>query len=959
VRTRKEIRDLCDEAWNQVVSAIWIMKNTSLTDGQGLYGSAFKPYDYFVVKHAVASDDTRGDQGHFGPPFMTFHRLIMAEMENAFLAVVNGKYGSSALVDAWPYWDPSLDSPTGKYFSSVTRGTTNMQNAFSNKYFGGYDGDPNANYTVTDGAFAGWSIGQYASTHIDPAFYNSSRCSDTPSANNSYRGCGNFVGNLNTGQLRGGVDTSRVLGLKRFPTVASTQLDDEQYFMWDNDDFLMCTNASVVQSHMQWQACNNNAMYVGKTMGPGLTAEESARGLSTKSNIVVGAFNIGSGTKGGAPNTANSTLGYDAPHWIHTQAHVKVGSYQGNILLVPVPTPVATSIGISPPPPFTLICNYDEGITIDGTYYGCPGDMTDIATSPNDPMFVFFHMNLDRMNLEWLDNFDWYNKDFNSIAYPTKTFEEWWPTAHINNVSDVDPGIAWNIAAREYGTLFTDIVNWNYGFRKGILYNGVVNEGSSDTYYTHQDVWQATYDGLPYRYERSSVYGGGCSAPCTGYNASIPPVTMARYITNAQVACGAPGATLFAETLGSSASCGAGYESARIPNLISGTLPPPSNCSRTSAPTATLCSTATMPICSASDFCSCGPAPSPVTPTPTLVPVPVSLTQTVTFSLSASQYVGVTKSAYDSGYASFLGIYESATSTLKAGCSLTGALSSRRGGASVAYTASVIQALLSAAYTAANSQTAANDLQQAIATIISSHYPNQNIPAAVVIHITKASVAAGSVSDGYAGLDQSISFSSTVAYSSDASTQAAYNKGYGQFLGLYHTSSFGGSWTGGGVTGIQTSRRSGNIIHFFTVLSCSAYANAYAAATTASGSALQTAIQAVISAEYHFLSTAIKPSVLSEPGVNAGSCGFSYSPNNNGLDGGAIAGIVVGSIVGAVLCATIIYFTVIRGKKDECHEEAPKETHKTTSQSKEETTIAAKPSETSNDKVMHDSTVQI
>ena len=36
--------------------------------------------------------------------------------------------------------------------------------------------------------------------------------------------------------------------------------------------------------------------------------------------------------------------------------------------------------------------------------HGVSGDMMDVATSPNDPLFVFHHSNVDRMNLAWVAN---------------------------------------------------------------------------------------------------------------------------------------------------------------------------------------------------------------------------------------------------------------------------------------------------------------------------------------------------------------------------------------------------------------------------------------------------------------------------------------------------------------------------------------------------------------------------
>ena len=130
--------------------------------------SAFFPYDYFIVKHAVASNDVRGDQGHFGPPFMSFHRLIMTEMENTFLAVIRAR-NSVPLVDAWPYWDPSLDSDVGgactatgcapgAYFNADTFDNQDSKNIFSATYFGSYDGNASVGFAVTDGAFAYWPV---------------------------------------------------------------------------------------------------------------------------------------------------------------------------------------------------------------------------------------------------------------------------------------------------------------------------------------------------------------------------------------------------------------------------------------------------------------------------------------------------------------------------------------------------------------------------------------------------------------------------------------------------------------------------------------------------------------------------------------------------------------------------------------------------------------------------------
>lgn len=57
------MRSLSTDEWNNAVAALWTMKTTSMDSGKELYGESFRNYDYFVLKHAVAVTDTRGDQG--------------------------------------------------------------------------------------------------------------------------------------------------------------------------------------------------------------------------------------------------------------------------------------------------------------------------------------------------------------------------------------------------------------------------------------------------------------------------------------------------------------------------------------------------------------------------------------------------------------------------------------------------------------------------------------------------------------------------------------------------------------------------------------------------------------------------------------------------------------------------------------------------------------------------------
>merc|ERR1712136_10213 len=131
-RVRREIMDLTSEEWLKVVAAMHIMKGTSMSDGQSMYGSNFRTYDYFVVKHAVATEDSRGDQGHFSSAFATFHAAFVLEFEMSLLAI-------DSSIGAMPYWDGSSTGMfTSSYFGSVRRtGSDNV---------------------VMDGVFSDWMV---------------------------------------------------------------------------------------------------------------------------------------------------------------------------------------------------------------------------------------------------------------------------------------------------------------------------------------------------------------------------------------------------------------------------------------------------------------------------------------------------------------------------------------------------------------------------------------------------------------------------------------------------------------------------------------------------------------------------------------------------------------------------------------------------------------------------------
>lgn len=162
-RVRKEWRTLTHHMKQKVADAMWVMKSTLSAEGKHLYGDDFENYDDIIVRHACAVVDPRCDQGHAGPAFMTFHRAVLIEFENALLAI-------DPDIGAMPYWDVTLDSENGGIYYQQ-----DPEWIFSSSHFGSYNGDPNQNFQVMDGLFAEWPIIEYSEdrfAHLDTQCVN-------------------------------------------------------------------------------------------------------------------------------------------------------------------------------------------------------------------------------------------------------------------------------------------------------------------------------------------------------------------------------------------------------------------------------------------------------------------------------------------------------------------------------------------------------------------------------------------------------------------------------------------------------------------------------------------------------------------------------------------------------------------------------------------------------------------
>eukprot|EP00416_Gambierdiscus_australes_P017874 CAMPEP_0171064830 /NCGR_PEP_ID=MMETSP0766_2-20121228/6512_1 /TAXON_ID=439317 /ORGANISM="Gambierdiscus australes, Strain CAWD 149" /LENGTH=806 /DNA_ID=CAMNT_0011520897 /DNA_START=45 /DNA_END=2465 /DNA_ORIENTATION=- len=202
-RVRKEVRALTAAEWDKVVAAMWAMKQESMASGKTKYGEAFRTYDYFVVKHAVATTDTRGDQAHFGAHFMTWHGAFVLEFENALLAV-------DSSISALPYWDQTIKSPS----------------VFTDTYFGP-DPDAATSNQITTGKFANWPV----TTSFSLADYDSYITDDSTV---------NFVGNP-SGFLRGADNTLTNAFVTRYGSGSD----------WEN----------TAPSAADWWACTSDASH--------------------------------------------------------------------------------------------------------------------------------------------------------------------------------------------------------------------------------------------------------------------------------------------------------------------------------------------------------------------------------------------------------------------------------------------------------------------------------------------------------------------------------------------------------------------------------------------------------------------------------------------------------------------------------------------------------------------------
>lgn len=140
---RRELRKLNDpdrKAFLDAASLIW---RVSTTDGQAQFGPDYVGMDKFVQVHAdQATGDILCDKWHEGTGFLTHHLALSLAFEKS-LRAVNKQLTT-------PYWDFTIDGELIKKAGGGPSMLTEVNDFFTDKWFGSVDSDSH----VQDGAWA-------------------------------------------------------------------------------------------------------------------------------------------------------------------------------------------------------------------------------------------------------------------------------------------------------------------------------------------------------------------------------------------------------------------------------------------------------------------------------------------------------------------------------------------------------------------------------------------------------------------------------------------------------------------------------------------------------------------------------------------------------------------------------------------------------------------------------------
>lgn len=349
-RVRREFRSLPLSIRQRVFDAHWIMRNLTTAEGQARYGPNFISYEDLVVSHACANRDPRCDQGHFGPIFAIFHRALLLQFENSLLAI-------DPKIGAMPYWNVAFDAKGGKFRDDP------RNYIFSEHFFGSKRGDPKANFAVLNGQFARFPVAKYDPMRHGPASNSSLRCLQEDwlrfPGNSVCRRCCGVVGcvcdrddDVFDTFTRSFEQCSpyTIRNYEEFPL-----MDGTREFLFTQENFDTCTNSTLIRSIDQWQRCieleRSSCFFpnIDVSTVPGDTDIK----LKTLAYLAT-------------ENTTCAQQGYYFDR--ETGERVEVNAHHSQV------------------------------------HFKIAGDMRDPATSPNDPIFMVYHADIDRNIMTWQVN---------------------------------------------------------------------------------------------------------------------------------------------------------------------------------------------------------------------------------------------------------------------------------------------------------------------------------------------------------------------------------------------------------------------------------------------------------------------------------------------------------------------------------------------------------------------------
>jgi len=301
--------------------------------------------------------------------FLIFHRAWVLIFESSLLAV-------DPKIIGLPYWDFSIDM-------RYDRGDTSVATVFSDKYFGS-DGDPTAEYVVTDGPFAYWPI-----------------CNDTSKFGLSF--------SSPYGLLRSPVSVNRA----PFLTRRLGSLCGVHFQLGNPDAYTICQETISNPDMEAFRTCIDPTihgpahLYIG-----GSWKRDSQLGQPDSLNCAqwIGQIRPQYNNRTSEPVIPKS-LGsfinaYSADCFECPDESNKCGLYENSDSCVcirkdPRPRscgPLWTNLDPSNPDSKTTLAPCNEQQII--------GDFVDAACSPNEIAFALHHNNIDRVATNWMSTFE-------------------------------------------------------------------------------------------------------------------------------------------------------------------------------------------------------------------------------------------------------------------------------------------------------------------------------------------------------------------------------------------------------------------------------------------------------------------------------------------------------------------------------------------------------------------------